>query len=109
MADEYIQVYTTTGSKEDAEKIAKLLVEQMLAGCVQVVGPISSTYWWEENIEAAQEWLCIIKTKRILFEKLSAAIQVVHPYRVPEVTAVPIVAGSKDYLDWLQSVLTKMK
>lgn len=109
MTSEFIEVFTTTSRKENAEKIATSLIEQKLAGCVQIVGPIFSTYWWEGKIESNQEWLCIIKTKSTFFEKLSAAIQAVHPYKVPEVTAVPIVAGSKDYLDWLQSVLTKMK
>lgn len=109
MTNGFIEVFTTTARKEDAEKMAASLLGQKLAGCVQIVGPIFSTYWWEGKIESNQEWLCIIKTKRTLFEKLSATIQAVHPYKVPEVTAVPIVAGSKDYLDWLQSVLTKMK
>jgi periplasmic divalent cation tolerance protein len=103
----FIEVFTATAKKEDAEKIATSLLDQKLAGCVQIVGPISSAYWWEDKIESNQEWLCIIKTKRILFGKLRAAIRAVHSYKVPEITAVPIVAGSKDYLRWLQSVLIK--
>jgi periplasmic divalent cation tolerance protein len=109
LSNEFIEVFTTTAKKEDAEKIAASLVNQKLAGCVQTVGPVSSTYWWEGKVECNQEWLCIIKTKKILFEKLRAAIRAIHPYEVPEITAVPIAAGSKEYLDWLEGVLTKMK
>jgi periplasmic divalent cation tolerance protein len=81
------------------------LVEEKLAGCVQVVGPISSSYWWKGKIESAQEWLCIIKTRRTLFEKLQKAIRVVHPYEVPEITAISFVTMSKDYLAWLENTI----
>lgn len=109
MANEYIQVFTATGSKQDAERIALHLVGQKLAGCVQVVGPISSSYWWEGKIESAQEWLCIIKTKRGLFRKLEEAIRAVHPYKVPEITAVPFVTMNREYLEWLRGVIVKAK
>ena len=68
--EELIQVFTTIDKKEDAEKIAKTLVEKRLAGCFQIVGPIVSTYWWKENIETAEEWLCLIKSKKALYEEL---------------------------------------
>jgi periplasmic divalent cation tolerance protein len=109
LASEYIQVFTAISSKQDAERIASHLVGQKLAGCVQVVGPISSTYWWKGKIESAEEWLCIIKTRRGVFGKLKEAVQAVHPYKVPEITAIPIVALNKDYLEWLRSVLVKVK
>lgn len=107
MAEEYIQVFTTTEKKKDAEKIAKVLVEKRLAGCIQVVGPIVSTYWWKDNVETAEEWLCFIKSKRNLFEELEKAIKEVHPYEAPEIIALSIIAGSKDYLEWLSNELKK--
>jgi periplasmic divalent cation tolerance protein len=105
--DKYIQVFTTTEKKEDAEKIAKVLVEKRLAGCIQIVGPIVSTYWWKGNLETAGEWLCFIKSKKTLYDELEKAIKEVHPYEAPEIIAVPIISGSKDYLGWLNNELKK--
>ena len=107
MKEEYIQVFTTTEKKEDAEKIAKALVEKRLAGCIQVVGPIISTYWWKDNVETAEEWLCIIKSKKDIFNELEKSIKEIHPYEVPELIAMPVVAGSDDYLQWLSKELRK--
>ena len=102
---EYIQVFTTTERKADAEIIAKALVEKRLAGCVQIIGPIESTYWWEGNIEKTREWICFIKSKRALFDKLEKAVKGLHPYKTPEIIALPIVIGNWDYLQWLRSEL----
>jgi periplasmic divalent cation tolerance protein len=105
---EYIQVTTTTESKADAEKIAESLVEKKLAGCVQIVGPISSVYLWEGKIEKADEWLCLIKTTRALYENLESTLHKIHPYKVPEILSIPVIAGSKDYLSWLDNVLERI-
>jgi len=105
--EEYIQVLTTTEKREDGEKIAKAIVKNRLAGCIQLVGPIVSTYWWRGNVETAEEWLCFIKTKKDLYEELEESIKKVHPYETPEIIAMPIVAGSKDYLKWLSNELKK--
>ena len=107
MAEEYIQVFTTFEKKIDAEKSAKVLVEKRLAGCVQIIGPVSSTYWWKGKVEAEKEWLCIIKSKRALYSKLEKAIKEINPYEIPEIIAVSIIEGSKEYLDWLSSELVK--
>ena len=104
---DYIQVITTAESKESAGKIARAMVEQRLAGCAQVAGPITSTYWWHEAIETAEEWLCIFKTKRDKFAALERAIRAVHSYDVPEILALPVSEGSPDYLDWLSAELRK--
>ncbi|HUX75775.1 MAG TPA: divalent-cation tolerance protein CutA [Anaerolineae bacterium] len=101
----YIQMVTTTETKADAQAIARALIEKRLAGCVQIIGPITSTYWWQGEIKTAEEWLCLIKTRADLYEPLEAAIKEVHPYDVPEILAVPVVAGSKDYLRWLDGKL----
>ncbi|MDL1965385.1 MAG: divalent-cation tolerance protein CutA [Candidatus Desulfofervidus auxilii] len=107
MTQEYIQIITTTDKKQNAEKIAKTLVEKRLAGCVQILGPIVSTYWWKDNIETAEEWLCFIKSKRELYDELEEAIKEIHPYEIPEIVAIPIVAGNKEYLEWLSNELKR--
>lgn len=101
----FLQVMTTTANQEDAERIARALVERRLAGCVQVVGPIHSTYWWEGAVETADEYLCLVKSSREAYPALEAAIQELHPYDVPEILAVPVAAGSAAYLTWLQGEL----
>jgi periplasmic divalent cation tolerance protein len=98
---DFIQVFMTAEKKEEAENIASAMVEKRLAACAQLLGPIRSTYWWEERIETSDEWLCIMKSRKDLFEKLEKAIREMHPYDVPEIVALPIVAGSRDYLKWL--------
>jgi len=76
-------------------------VEKRLAACAQVMGPLESTYWWEEKIEVAKEWLCTMKTRNDLYGELEAAIKEIHPYDVPEILAVPVVSGNKSYLEWV--------
>ena len=98
---EYIQIFTTTENKEDAEKIAKEVVEKRLAACAQVLGPIESTYWWEGEVEKAKEWLCIIKSRNDLYGELEKAIKGIHPYDVPEILAMPVISGNPDYLQWV--------
>ena len=96
----YIQVFTTTGNRKDAEKIAKKLLENKLAACVQIF-PVSSIYRWKGRIDRSREYLCIIKSKRGLYKKIEETIKEIHPYEVPEIISFPISSGSKDYLEWL--------
>jgi periplasmic divalent cation tolerance protein len=98
---EYLQVQTTAGSEEEAERIAATLVERRLAACVQVIGPISSHYRWQGKVEHSQEWLCLAKTEAASYAKLEAAIAELHSYDEPEIVATPIVAGSAGYLNWV--------
>jgi periplasmic divalent cation tolerance protein len=105
---EYFQVVTTTEHREDAERIARALVEQRLAACVQVSGPITSVYRWQEKIETAQEWQCWAKSRRDLYDQVEQAIRGLHPYEVPEILAMPILAGSADYLAWLDGEVKKV-
>jgi periplasmic divalent cation tolerance protein len=100
--ESYIQVITTTEKKEDAEKMAMTLIERKLAACVQIVGPIVSTYRWKGTIETAMEWQCVIKSREGLYEEIEKSIKAVHPYDVPEIMVVPIIGGSSDYLEWLR-------
>lgn len=101
----YLQVTTTTETKEQAQTIAQHLVETKLAVCVQITGPITSIYRWKGKVENAQEWLCLIKTQNDLYNKVEAAIKKLHPYETPEIIAVPIINGSKEYLSWLHNEL----
>jgi periplasmic divalent cation tolerance protein len=103
MADSYLMVMTTTDAREDAERLARGLVEQRLAACVQVLGPISSTYRWEGAVETAEEWLCLVKTTGARFEALAAHVEANHGYETPELTAVPVSHGSPAYLAWVSS------
>ncbi len=104
MADA-IQVVTTTGTREEADNIARQLVTRKLAACVQVAGPISSTYSWQGKVETSQEWLCLIKSREALFSALEAAICELHSYDVPEILAFRAMGGHAPYLEWMQQVL----
>ena len=99
----YIQVLTTTARREEAERIARALVEARLAACVQIVGPVTSTYRWQGKIETDDEWQCWSKTRGDLFARVEEAIRRIHPYEVPEILAIPVVAGSAAYLAWLEA------
>ncbi len=98
---EYIQVATTVATEEDAGAIAGLLVEKRLAACVQVLGPMTSHYRWQGKIETSGEYLCLAKSRAALYPEIEAAIKAAHSYEVPEIIALPVIAGSKEYLAWL--------
>jgi len=98
---DYVQVVTTTEKKADAEAIARRLVEQRLAACVQLVGPVTSVYRWKGQVETAEEWQCWAKSRRDRYDAVEAAIRESHPYDEPEILAVEIAAGSASYLRWL--------
>jgi periplasmic divalent cation tolerance protein len=96
---EFIKVQTTIDSKEAAQAMAMAIVSKRLAACVQVSGPITSTYWWQGKIEQAEEWVCTAKTQRALYSDLEQAIRDAHTYDVPEILAVDVIAGHTAYLD----------
>src|SRR5690242_10879790 len=102
---DYIQIVTTTPDNESAQRIARLLVERRLAACVQVSGPIESTYWWRGQVETAVEWRLLAKSRIDLFPALETAIREVHPYTVPELLATRVEAANQGYLDWLEAEL----
>jgi periplasmic divalent cation tolerance protein len=103
---EFIQITTTTGKRHDAEQIASELISRGLAACVQVSGPVVSTFRWQGQVETAEEWTCVIKTSRAQFGAIQAAFKKLHPYEVPELIATPIVDGSEAYLKWLGEQLS---
>lgn len=99
----YVQVLTTAGSKQEAQRIADLLLERRLAACVQVAGPIASTYRWQGAVERATEWQCLAKTEAGHYEEVEAAIRTVHSYEEPEIVAIPILAASSGYQAWISA------
>jgi periplasmic divalent cation tolerance protein len=100
-----ILVLTTAGSRDEARKIGRALVERLLAACVNIVQQIGSIYRWEGEVEEAEEWLLIVKTTRAAFERVREAILELHSYEVPECISIAIDEGSVGYLSWIgQSV-----
>ncbi len=102
---EAIVVYITAPTEEEAVKISKKLVEEKLAGCVNIVKGIRSFYRWEGKIRDDSEILMIAKTRRRHFEPLTNLVKKLHSYSVPEIIAIPIVEGSEEYLNWLRSAI----
>jgi periplasmic divalent cation tolerance protein len=96
-----IVVLITTSSEEEARKIAELLVEGKKAACVNIVPGVDSVFWWEDKLDSARESLLLVKTKASLFPEIVELVKRMHSYEVPEIIALPIIAGSEDYLKWL--------
>jgi periplasmic divalent cation tolerance protein len=90
-------------SEEAAARIARTVVENRLAACAQVSGPVRSTYWWKGEIETAQEWQVLMKTTAARYADLETRIRANHSYEVPDIVATEIAAGSADYLSWIEN------
>ena len=103
---EFMVVLVTVGSRPEGETIARQLVEDGLAACVNIVGPIRSVYVWKAQVAEDDEHLLIIKTRQQVMGAVEARVRALHSYEVPEVVAVPIVGGSTPYLDWLRTGTT---
>ncbi len=97
------EVQTTVGSEADAGKIARALLEQRLAACVQIHGPIRSLYWWEGKIQDEVEWKLVVKTRAEARDACWEAIRRLHPYQVPELYAQPWPVMAEEYHQWLLS------
>ena len=104
MTDKII-VFSTCASEQEAEKLARRLVEARVAACVTILPGARSIYRWQGAIESAGEWLLVIKSSRELFAQLRAALERLHSYEVPEVLAVQVVEGAPNYLNWLEDQL----
>ncbi|MBU1628180.1 divalent-cation tolerance protein CutA [bacterium] len=99
--DEFAIVLVTTSSLQEAEKITNALVEEKLAACGNIVKGITSIYTWNDKLCKDEEVLILFKTKRKKFNALSKRVKELHSYEVPEIIAIPIIDGWKDYLDWV--------
>ena len=101
----YIIVMVTTANKQEAENIAQRLLKERLIACANIIGPVSSLFHWAGKIGEAEEYLIFMKSREDLFEKPAETVKALHSYGVPEILVLPIVDGSRAYLDWLDSCL----
>lgn len=100
---EFVVVMITSPDREEARKIASVLLEKRQAACVGIYPRGESFFWWEGKIDRAEEFLLIAKTKKELLDGLIETVKSLHGYEVPEIIALPLAGGSREYLDWLQS------
>jgi periplasmic divalent cation tolerance protein len=98
-----IIILITAGSEEEAHKIAKLVVNQKKAACVNIVPRVNSLFRWKGKIDSARESLLLVKTRASLLSEIVSLVKEVHSYEVPEIIALPIIGGSEEYLKWLDS------
>ncbi len=103
----YLLVLITVGKPEEAEEIARALVEEHLAACVNILPRMKSVYWWEGAVEQAEETLLLVKTMEGRLHELIRRVKQIHSYEVPEIIALGIVEGSLDYLNWIQQALER--
>ncbi len=102
-----IVIFVTAGSEAEAEKIARALVEEQLAACVNILSPIRSIYRWQGQVADDREWLLLIKTRAERFAAVESRVKALHSYQVPEVIALPIVTGAEGYLRWLRESVSE--
>ena len=98
---DYIVVFITTNTAGEAQRIATLLLEQRQAACVNIIPEVDSRFWWEGELDSAQESLLVIKTRASRLPEIINLVKGVHSNTVPEIIALPIVGGNQDYLDWI--------
>jgi len=104
---EFIVVLVTAGSAEDAARIGRALVEERLAACVNVLGPIRSIYRWQGAVEEADEQLLLVKARAADLDAVETRVRALHGYELPEVLALPVRGGSAAYLTWLVDATTR--
>ncbi|MCM8772249.1 MAG: divalent-cation tolerance protein CutA [Candidatus Omnitrophica bacterium] len=97
----FVQIFTTVPNKQTGEKILKILLEEKLVSCCQIIGPIESHYWWKGRIEKGKEYLILIKCRKSNFKKVEEKIRKNHPYQIPEIISFEISQISKDYKNYL--------
>jgi len=102
---QYFIVIMTTSTKKEAIKIVQCLLEERLIACANIIGPVSSIFWWKDKIDEAAEFLVFMKSRSKLFDKLSRRVKEIHSYEVPEILALPILKGLPSYLSWLDTNL----
>ena len=103
--NDYIIVLVTASDKQEAEVIAQNLLEEKLIACANIVNPVSSLFYWAGKIDYANETLILMKSHRDLFEQICRKVKSLHSYEVPEIIALPIIAGSNSYLEWIDVAL----
>lgn len=104
MYEEYIVIHVSVPDVTVANQIAHTLLQHKKAACVQILPAMRSLYMWQEQLEESTEQLLMIKTQSVHFSDVEALVKEHHPYDTPEVIAVPILAGSQSYLDWIKDI-----
>ena len=102
MAEEgFAIVFITTCQDEESHLIARVLLEQRKAACINIIPKITSMFWWKDNINQDKESLLIVKTRMEVLDEVIRLVKEVHSYDVPEIIALPVVGGNHDYLEWI--------
>lgn len=104
---DYLVIFVTTPDVPTAEMIARSVVEEKFAACVNVLPGVRSFYQWEGKLQHDQEALLVIKTTKVLFPKIESCVRAMHPYDVPEIIACPVIRGSQPYLSWIDKSVLK--
>jgi periplasmic divalent cation tolerance protein len=99
----YIVVFITVNDTEEAQKIAKALVKRRQAACVNIMPGVTSHFWWKDKLDTAAECLVIAKSKESLLPEIIKSVRKIHSYSIPEIIALPIIDGSREYLEWIDS------
>lgn len=102
METDFVVILVTCGSKKEASEIVDTLLKKRLIACGNIISGIESKFWWKGKIDKAKEVLVILKTTRENFNKVEKDIKRIHSYKVPEIIALPLIAGNKEYLNWLK-------
>lgn len=102
-SNEHIIVFVTAKDNAEASVIAQGLLREKLIACANIVDGIKSLFWWQGKIDESRETMLVLKTRRDLFDRLSSKVKELHSYDTPEIIALPIVQGSADYLNWINS------
>ncbi len=102
---EFIMVFSTASSREEAERIAASLLDKRLAACVSISAAQQSWYFWQDRVHRDEELTLMIKTRARLFSEVETDIRKIHSYEVPEIIAIPLFAGSEPYLNWMDQFL----
>ncbi len=100
-----IMIMITSNSEQEAKTIIEKLLKNKLIACGNLIGPISSSFWWKDSIETSKEYLILVKSRNDLFNKIKKEVLRLHSYEIPEIIVFPIINGSKEYLKWINKSL----
>ena len=106
MEDSYVVLLITTSTNGEAERISRLLLERKKAACVNIISGVDSLFRWNDKLDSAQESLLVVKSKASLISEIIELVKGVHSYDVPEIIALPIIGGNRDYLEWIDKNTT---
>ena len=105
MSIKFIQIQFTIDNRSSAEEIARTLIDEKLAACVQILGPVISFYQWQGRLEQSIEFLCLVKTEKSLYSNLEQRIKTLHPYEIPEIISIDIADIESNYSEWIHDSL----